>query len=56
MNFVFGFSNVYDFPSMIILLTSNLLFLHFITLCVLCSLNVKEVSIFLIHFWVFSGF
>ena len=44
LNVVFGFSKLSDFPSLIILHTPHLLFLHFETQCVLRSTNVDEVS------------
>ena len=45
MNVVFGFSQVQDFPSMIILYTTNLLFLYFYTPCIVCSPNIDEVNV-----------
>ena len=45
MNFASRFSKVENFSSIIISHTPHLLFLHFVTPCVVCSLNVEEVGI-----------
>ena len=55
MNVVLGFLKIKDIPSMIILHTSQILFLYFVYSCVVCSPNVEEVSIKK-KFWVVFGF